>query len=244
MRLEIEENKNIITEKVLGVAVQNWLIERNWDCFPEAQIRSRGPRADIIAIKDALMWVVETKLSLNLQVIEQALRWKNLGALYTSVGVLRPKRKKHHQFCWYSDFIDRFFRQEGLGLILINPDDLNISEVIKPKLHRYNYLRAKRIVIQLDPRMKQYIPGSSGKEGYSSPHQRTMENALNYIEFKKKCSINELLNNIETHFRIRAKSRRFLINQLCKHPRLSYKINGYNITFEIKSSNLELRNPL
>lgn len=232
--LDEKELTQTLSEKTIAVSVQNWLLSQNWDCFPEAQIRHRGPRADIIAIKGPLMWVLETKLSLNLQVIEQALRWKGLGALYTTVAVLKPKRKRQNRFTWYSDFVDRFFRQEGLGLILIDNENLSISEVIEPRLHRYNYPRSKRIVKQLDPRMKQYLPGSSGKEGYSSPYRRTMENALKYIQQKNSCSINDLLNNIETHFRIRTKARRFLINNLCKHPNLLYKLNGYDVIFEFK----------
>ena len=236
--LENEKLTKTLSETTIAVSVQNWLLSQDFDCFPEAQIRQRGPRADIIAIKGPLMWVIETKLSLNLSVIEQALKWKGLGALYTSVAVLKPKRKRQNRFTWYSDFVDRFFRQEGLGLILINNDDLSISEVIEPRLHRYNYLRSRKIVKQLDPRMKQYLPGSSGKQGYSSPYQRTIENALKYIQRQNSCSINELLNNIETHFRIRVKARWFLINHLCKHPDLLYKLNGYDVIFEFKQDSV------
>ena len=93
--MDPEKIEVAISEKTIGMAVQDWLIERQWDCFPEVQIRQRGPRADLIAVKGPLMWALETKLSLNLHVIEQALRWKNLGALYTSVAVLKPKRKRN-----------------------------------------------------------------------------------------------------------------------------------------------------
>jgi hypothetical protein len=232
--MPLDNSSSPKTEKDLGLLVKVWLIAEDWDCFPEAQIRQRGPRADLIAIKDSLLWVIETKLSLNLQVIEQALRWRDLGALYTSIAVLKPKRKYHQKFTWHSNFVDRFFRQEGLGLIFGDLLDNTVIEAIPPRLHRYNYQRSKNIIAQLDPRMKLYIPGSTSKEGFSSPYQRTIENAITFIAAQKTCSINELLTNIKTHFRVRAKARNFLIKHLCQHSALSYRLEGYNVIFEYK----------
>ncbi|HXH55224.1 MAG TPA: hypothetical protein VNK03_05735 [Gammaproteobacteria bacterium] len=223
-----------ILEKHMGGNLIKWISEEGWECFPEVQLRTRGPRADLIATKNQLLWAVEIKLSLNMTVIEQALRWKQLGALYTSVAVLAPMRKYHNKFNFYTEFVDRVFRNEGLGLFLINRKDMSVQEAITPRLFRYNFSKSKFLMEQLDERMKSYAAGSSSKEGYSSPFRRTIENAINFIAISKKCSIEELTNNIKTHFRIRTKAKKFLVKHLTKNPNIICHNSGYNTVYEYK----------
>ena len=87
---------------------------------------------------------------------------------------------------------------------------------------------------QLDERMKNYIAGSPSKEGYSSPFRRTIENAIDFIATRNKCSIEELANNIKTHFRIRTKAKKFLAKHLIKNPNIICHYSGYNIVYEYK----------
>jgi hypothetical protein len=221
-----------ILEKHLGIKLMEWLSGEGWECFPEVQLKSRGPRADLLATKSPLLWAIEIKLTLNMTVIEQALRWKQLGALYTSIAVLAPIRKYHHKFNFYTEFVDRVLKNEGLGLFLINRKDMSIQEAIPPKLFRYNFSKSKFLMEQLDERMKNYIPGSSSQEGYSSPFKRTIENAINFIAARNKCSIEELIKNIKTHFRVRNKAKKFLVKHLIKNPNIVCHDNGYNTIYE------------
>ena len=50
-----------INETDLGRLLQKNLEDRGYDCYPEAQFRSRGKRADLIAIKHESFWVIEIK---------------------------------------------------------------------------------------------------------------------------------------------------------------------------------------
>ncbi|MDB6096020.1 MAG: hypothetical protein JWM09_298 [Francisellaceae bacterium] len=230
----IEKTK--LLEKHLGLAVQAWLTLEDWDCFPEAQLRNRGPRADLIAVKYPYVWVIETKLSMSLQVIEQAIRWKTIGAIFTSIAVIKPRRKRHQKSCWYSEFIDRLLRQEGIGLLLIDKWDLSVIEAIEPKLNRYNYQRSLNILNNLHEQMKNYIPGSTAKEGYSTPAKRALNDSLNYIKKMRFCSIDELLINVKTHYRIRSKARKFLLHILEAHPLIQIHQSGFKIHFSYKTA--------
>lgn len=218
-------------EQQLALLVQAWLESQGWDCYPEAQFRSRGPRADIVAIKPPLLWVIETKTSMSLQLLEQAVRWQSAGALYVSVAVPRPKIDFDKKLVWHSKVVDGYCRSEGLGLILTDRFDDTVREAIEPKLLRRNYERSKYLLAGLDNHMKQSIPGSQSTSGFSTPHQRTLKNVLQYVETQGQCTLDDILKNVSTHFRVRAKARRYVINHLCRHPKISYQHQGYNIEF-------------
>lgn len=223
-----------ISETQIATAIQDWLISEGWDCYPEAQLRARGPRADILAVKHPCVWVVETKLSMSLMVLEQALRWRSAGATYVSIGVLAPRRKQDQKFLWHSHVVDSLCRREGIGLILVDRDDLNVREVIEPKLYRHNYRQTRYILDGLHQRMKDFNPGSTTLDGYSTPHQRTMEDVFTYLNEHSPCYLDEILKNVKTHYRVRRKARTHLVKHLCNHPDVDYQHEGYDTLITLK----------
>lgn len=220
-------------EQDLAMCVQHWLIEEGYDVYPEAQIGKRGPRADLIAAKPPFCWVIETKTSMSLQLLEQAMRWQQAGALYTSVAVPKPRRDRRQAFCWHSLVVDQFCRSQGLGLILVDVAQSTVSEVIEPKLLRHNYARSKRILQGLDYDMQRYLPGSQSKEGYSTPANRTITHALDYLRMHSPCGIDELVSSIKSHMRVRSKTRQFLLQKLHDHPDVIAEHSGYGVTYRV-----------
>lgn len=61
---------NFATEAELAKVVTTWLRTDGWSTFHE--IECRGGRADIVAVRRGLVWLVETKLRAGLEVLAQA----------------------------------------------------------------------------------------------------------------------------------------------------------------------------
>jgi hypothetical protein len=69
---------NFATEAELAKVVTTWLRTDGWSTFHE--IECRGGRADIVAVRHGLVWLVETKLRAGLEVLAQALEKRRAGA--------------------------------------------------------------------------------------------------------------------------------------------------------------------
>lgn len=69
---------NFATESALAEVVTAWLRADGWATFHE--IECRGGRADIVAVRRGLVWLVETKLRAGLEVLAQALEKRRAGA--------------------------------------------------------------------------------------------------------------------------------------------------------------------
>jgi hypothetical protein len=65
--------KGYRTEEDLAAVVVAWLEAMGADVYQEVEIVSRGIRADIVAKVRAEIWIIETKTSVSLALIEQAM---------------------------------------------------------------------------------------------------------------------------------------------------------------------------
>lgn len=217
-------------ETDLAATVIDWLSELGWDTFPEVQLRNRGPRADIVAIKNDMTWVIETKLSMNLHLMEQAIRWQELGALYVSMCIPFVSRRKAGKNYWHSRVVDNFCREKGIGLIFANPPE--VFKMIPAKLCRYNYHRRHYILDCLDTRMKDYQAGSSSSEGYSTQRQRVLEDALQIIRQQPGCTLSDLVHRVKTNYRVRTKAKKYILRTLEQTDGVEVTHQGFEYSFK------------
>lgn len=82
-----------LSEKDLAKEVVSWLKKNNYEVYQEVQVFAYGQIADIVAVKDNRIWVIETKTSFGLKVLEQAHSWKNFA---NKVSVAVPVRKRRY----------------------------------------------------------------------------------------------------------------------------------------------------
>ena len=95
------------SETELAQAVAAYVQDAGWGTYYEvAPWGSVGARADIVATKGRLLWIIETKLTLSIALIEQAMRWEGY-AHYVSIAT--PVRA--------GIFVSRVCRREGIGTI-------------------------------------------------------------------------------------------------------------------------------
>ena len=76
----------IASEAALAEVVTTWLRVDGWRTYHEVEL-PRGGRADIIATRRGLVWIVETKLQAGLEVLDQALDRQRAGAHGVLVAV-------------------------------------------------------------------------------------------------------------------------------------------------------------
>ena len=76
----------IATEAALAEIVTTWLRADGWRTYHEVEL-PRGGRADIIATRRGLVWIVETKLQAGLDVLDQALDRQRAAAHGVVVAV-------------------------------------------------------------------------------------------------------------------------------------------------------------
>jgi len=76
----------IASEAALAEVVVAWLRADGWRTFHEVEL-PRGGRADIVAARSGLVWIIETKLQAGLEVLDQALERRRAGAHGVLVAV-------------------------------------------------------------------------------------------------------------------------------------------------------------
>jgi len=102
------------SEQDMAAKVVAWLKEdlQTPDVYQEVEVRGVGI-ADIVAVLDRVLWVIEAKLTLSLQVIYQARRWKGMTHC-VSVAVPGVMKKSHqHREAEYH------LEAEGIGQITV-----------------------------------------------------------------------------------------------------------------------------
>ena len=231
-------NKKKILESDLGNQLQLYLEELGYDCYPEAQFKSRGRRADIIALKPETFWVIEIKKNINITLLEQAYYWHQNGALQISVAVERPVAKKQiKKRAWISPFIDQILREYGIGLLLIDTINQRILEPIKPKNQIHNQYRAKLLLPQLDQRMKLSHPGA--KKPSNTPASRSKENILNHIDKYKNVSLSNIIDKVDTHHYRRIRKKKFILDFLIDNPDIEIKRDGFEYIFTKRKNTMQ-----
>ena len=104
-RPRLDGARHRISESDVGQRVLQWLSEDGWDCYPEAQFYRGGARADIAAVRNGLLWIIECKTTFGDAVVTQAWKWMET-AHFVSVAIptgYRSPRSALREFCHERD---------------------------------------------------------------------------------------------------------------------------------------------
>lgn len=100
-----------MTEADIATVAITWLQSKGFTCYPE--VECWGGRADIVAVRFSIVWIIETKISLSADLCHQVrdrLRNKVNGVLAVA-GTKRRMREDHPVVEWMKD------RGIGCGLV-------------------------------------------------------------------------------------------------------------------------------
>ena len=224
------------SEAEIGVAITAWLEKMGWDCYPEVQVGTGARRADIVAIRGPLLWVIECKVSFGFPVLDQAARWYG-QCHYLSVAVLHPRRPAGVA----QAVIDRY----GIGIFgtrEVRTKDsyrsgetgLRGEEVRPPRLNRSAHECSQLIRRSLHPDQKQYAAGGTAESGFSSPWRRTMDAAKHIIRHNSGCTVKYLLDHIDHHYTSAKTAKQCIPQWLESDPDVRVEIEGRVRRFYLK----------
>ena len=191
-------------EVELAKPVIDWLTDLRWDVYQEVSLGYAMACADIVAVQNRIVWVIESKRSFTLDLIEQA-RSHCRYAHYISVAV--P---------WNSACHSRMARDVcnwlGIGVLAVRQagypsDSPRVHELDVPKLHRRAW--ASKFLDVLRPEHKTFAEAgnANGRRFSLSPFQQTCIAIANYVRVHPGASLKDVIDSIDTHYASTATAR-------------------------------------
>lgn len=169
-------------ETELAEQVVGWLEAQNWTIYQEVQFRHLGGVADIVAERNGILWIIETKLSMSIEVLNQASAWP---AHYRSIAVPGTSNRRNNK----RDY--RVARDYYLvGVIEVSRGD--IYESVKPPAFLKNHKTAKKMISQLTELHKTYAKAGSKAGSHLTPYKMTMIEIQRHLKVHPGCTIDDL----------------------------------------------------
>lgn len=180
-------------EKEIGKVILNYLQAYNWDVYQEVLISPIGRIADIIAVQNNKVWIIECKTSFNLSVLEQANTWMKY-ANYISICI--PKTHRRDKQTRNNIFGKSICKKLNMGCLEITRD-AQVVESIKPSLQRKSLSNV--IISQLKEEHKHFAQAGS-RNGYYTPFKNTCKELIDFVKSKKECKLTDAINSINHHY--------------------------------------------
>jgi hypothetical protein len=193
-------------EADLAEKVVAYLRGEGWTVYPEIQVKSFGAIADIVAVRDDEVMVIETKMSFGLEVLGQAHEWKSL-ATYVAAGVpASKKRSKARSFgqhvCW----------NLGIGLITVDQATGYVREQLAPR--KTEGAKTKVILDTLTEAHKTYAKAGNADKKYLTKFKVTIQHLVKYVRANPDCCLKTAVTKIKHHYKNEASARSSLGKQI------------------------------
>ena len=170
-----------------------WLREMEWDVHQEVSISTGGRRADIVAVRGPLVWVIEVKQRGGLALLEQGFNWVGF-AHYVSIAAPRFAR---------SVAMEMFCRDHGIGMLSVCAGE--ISERIAPRLYRKALDHWLRSAICEETRT--WAQAGNAMSDYFSPFRRTVRRIHDVLRAEPGLTMKELMARVDHHYASAASAR-------------------------------------
>ncbi len=175
---------------------------RGFDVYQEVKVC--GGCADIIAVVDGLVTIVEVKRSLTISLLDQAYSWvKYANFVYIAV----PHSRERSRY-----FAFRICRNFGFGVLTINKNEI-IKEVETPRRQRET--KADRILKALRPEHKTYCKAGSRFGKRFTPFTETCGLLVKYVNENPGVLLINAIKSIKHHYSSNS-SAKFSLNYYIK----------------------------
>ena len=167
----------------------------HWTVYQEVRLAYGDRRADIVAAQNNILWVIEAKKSLSLDLLDQAYGWIGYSH-YISVAV--PRRHRGN----VPPLVGRILREFGIGLMQVrdNPTFVDaVEESIAPRLHRQ--ARTDRLWKVMNEAQQTYSEAGNAQSKFWTPFKATCEEMRRYVGQHPGCTLKECIESIHTHYR-------------------------------------------
>ena len=195
-----------LTEVELAKEVILWL--DGWEIYQE--VNAQGKRADIVAVKGKCHWVIETKCSFGLAVLDQAVWWLPWADL---VSIAVPRRGDKTSYVE-----NHLFRGLGLGMIEVRSECTyngiayhNVQERHRPRFQRGSRKHSKRGVAKiadfLCEEQKTYAEAGNNRGDSYTPFKRTCAELRAYLLGNGPAKMTTIMREIDHHYASLASAR-------------------------------------
>lgn len=187
-----------VTEAEIARPVVEYLRDLRWEVYQEVCQCGGCRRADIVAVQDPVIWVIEAKKVLSFGVIYQAWWWQNWCH---RVSIVVPTAK-------HSDgrhMALRILRDLGVGLFQVSRDGL-VDHTFLGRLNRKPVRGGARIRNMLFEEQKSFTQaGTNGK--FFSPFKATCKKLREFVSENRGCTMKQAIDGIDHHYASDASAR-------------------------------------
>jgi len=180
-------------ETELAKGVIDWLQDMKWDVYQEVQVFSYGPIADIVGLFNGMTWVIETKVSLGLKVMQQAQNWRPFSNLVSVASRMGGNSG--------NGFVQHLLKMLGIGLIVVSIGDVyvetDVEERIRPAINRRP---GKHLRDSLKEVHKTFAEAGNAEKLRWSPFQQTCQDVRRFVEENPGATLKEIVGSVKTHY--------------------------------------------
>jgi hypothetical protein len=177
-------------ETEIAAAVKEFLLMQHWEVWEE--VYWKGQIADIVAVKHNIIWIIETKTSFGLKVIDQARRWP---VHYRSVAV--PIKSGFFETQRNYGIEAEIAKHFKVGILEYSPIKNAVEEVVFPPLMREYYRYFSTWLKTLENYPKQFKEAGTNGGGYYTPYKQTMESVKQIIKRHPGIDLAELIKKLD-----------------------------------------------
>jgi hypothetical protein len=153
-----------------------------YEIYSEVIHKPGSKRADIVAVKNDEYVVIETKMSMNMTLLEQGFYWKDkVHRVFLCVPSKRKLNRFALQICGDLGIGIYIYRR---GELVLMSDSTICDDPDLPKLYE---------------QQKDSISGSKGG-GYVTPFRLTRERLVEHVKSNGDCSLHSAMKTIEHHY--------------------------------------------
>jgi hypothetical protein len=171
-----------VKESELADIIIKYLESKGYEIYSEVIWKPGSKRADIVGVKDGHYISVETKMSMNLTLLEQSFFWKDK---VHQTFICIPSKRKMNRFAL------QLCRDLGIGVYIYRKSQIQLLEDSTtcdnpdlPKLYE---------------EQKDSVSGTSGGN-YVTPFKITCRKLIEHVKEVKECSLISAIRSIEHHY--------------------------------------------
>lgn len=182
--------KKKYSEADVAEILVDYLESKDWDVYQEVQFNNYGGVADIVAVKNDELWIIEVKMSLTFSVMAQAESWQSH---YRSIAIPRTQQRetKGRRLAYR---VCRNFLQ--IGVIEIAPASSDIFVLVAPTKQDVSERLIKRKLAVLSPLHKEYAKAGSAGSQHLTPFKHTMLQVKEFIQENPGCTMNDIISSV------------------------------------------------
>lgn len=179
-----------LKETDLAAQLIPWLEAQHWEVWQEIQFRTYAKIADIVAVRNNYLWIIETKTSLSLTVMRQAHEWR---CHFRSIAVPRGRNLTDRKFAYRIAY-----KYLKLGILEIGRGNYgDVNEIESPPLLREFHRFSIDKINQLDNYPKALNKAGSDRGGYFTPYKHTMMYVRSFIEENPGCTLKQIIDDLD-----------------------------------------------